>query len=249
MTDFYEVELKELKILRSESELNKKRPFNEINESFLSFVGNNMGDSPLLQDFKAFHLGFYGGDGSYGDTWADPLRANILEKLTSESEQWYLSFHSYYTEINLLPFEEILQHRFIKENNLNFIVIHSEKVWGSGMGIRSRLFFEVPNNIILEMVLTFWSDSITTSPIEGYLMSPGRLDLLTDWDNQRRDDQLFRDILDQISLAFFTFATENTHMAFITSKYSKDDLERRIELESLQQRAKEIGRQIIKSKS
>lgn len=244
MTDFFEVELRDWEIQKDKRDP-EKAPFNQVNESFLCFVGRNLTRSPLLQDLSGYDLGFYGGShenfSDNEESWANPLRASVLQSLTSDSTRWYLSFHTYLAQINVLPFQRLMKHRFIKENNLNFAVVHAEQ-WASGIPNRSRLFFEVPTALLTEMVLTFWSgDWKATTPFEGYLLPPGRLDLLTAWDTRRRDDKLFRDVLDQSSLAFFTNPSENRHFAFITSKYTQEDLERKIDLESLQKRAKEIG--------
>jgi hypothetical protein len=65
------------------------------------------------------------------------------------------------------------------------------------------------------------------------------MDLIRSWDQRQRDDHLFLEVLQN---SFLTFPEEPRHFKFVTLNLEVKELARIINLELLQQRAIEIGK-------
>jgi hypothetical protein len=68
------------------------------------------------------------------------------------------------------------------------------------------------------------------------------MDLIRSWDQRQRDDHLFLEVLQNSFLTFFTFPEEPRHFKFVTLNLEVKELALIINLELLQQRAIEIGK-------
>ena len=254
MNDYdYKVELWEDKIKRDENGTLIHHPLNsryykgigpdnaEDYPSYghLTFAGHDLDKSPILGDIKVFYLEFKGIlEETYDkEEWADPLRADVLKHLSGNKRSWYIS---------------MIDRRFTGVGNaltklvgtqLNQINVKSEDPFGFKYGFSSREFYEIPNHNLPEIVRYFWSEAVPGNPIEGYNLETGKIEVLRQWDARPRDDQLFRDVIDQTFVNFYTFPAENRFFVFVTNKLNYAELATLIRLEELQERAKEIGRE------
>jgi hypothetical protein len=105
-----EVELWEDEIVRDEAGTIIHHPLNSryfvtlgkdtVSYGYLSFCGHDMDKSSILEDVKVFHLWFKGDpdEPSGREAWADPLRAEVLQRLTGDPTCWYLSMIDRYRE-------------------------------------------------------------------------------------------------------------------------------------------------------
>jgi hypothetical protein len=218
----------------------------------LTFAGHNLTHSPLLDDVKVFHLEFSGEQGPAQDreAWADPLRVAVLQRMSSKERAWYLSCTGTYlrtgTPADYVAAVQDLQDNVFDGVEPHHVVVRSEKQHGYGKGFYQRFFFEAPNQILPRVVLRYWPRVVPGWPMEGYNMESARIDLFREWDGMPRDAQLFRAVIDQIFIAFYTYPAEHDHFAFVTNKLSLDDIKQLLAFESLQRLAQEIGEQAMR---
>ncbi len=244
----YGLELHEDYIRRDETGRITHHPLNSVyrhidgsdmvSYGYLTFCGHDLDKSSILDDLKVFYLVFYGEteEEHFREEWADTLRAEVLLHLSSKSKCWYLSM------ING-EFEKISETLAnICGTRLNGIEVSSEKKFGYGYGFISRPFFEVPNEYLLTVIEFFWSKAVPGHPIEGYNLDIGNLDQLRKWNNSPRDDHLFREVIDQSFICFYTHPSEHCHFAFITNKINYSQLAKLICLDQLQRKAKILGK-------
>jgi len=210
-----------------------------VSYGYLTFAGHDLDKSPILDVIKVFYLEFKGvSDETYEkEEWADPLRAEVLNRLTGNNRCWYMSMIDGAFEGIGDALKRILGTR------LNEIEVKSELPYGMGHGFHSREFFEIPNHYLSEVVNYFWLESVPGIPIEGYNMEMGQIELLRRWDARPRDDKLFRELVDRTFVNFYTFPAENRTFVFVTNKLNYAQLAELIGLAELKQRAKEIGRE------
>ncbi len=245
----YEVDLWEDEIERDESGRVTHHPLNSryfvvlgedtVSYGHLTFAGHDLDKSPVLGDIKVFYLEFKGEpEGSIDrEEWADPLRTEVLNRLTDHHRCWYISIiDRWFKGVS----DEITK---IAGTQLNRIEVKSEKPFGYSYGFRSREFFEVPNHYLSDVVPYFWSEAVPGYPIEGYNMETGQMERLKQWDARPRNDQLFRDVIDSTFVNFYTFPAEHRYFVFVTNKLNYAELAGLIGLEELQIRAREIGRE------
>lgn len=205
----------------------------------LTFAGHDLDKSPILGDIKVFYLEFKGVlEETYEkEEWADPLRADVLKRLSGNNRSWYISMINH----QLTDRDEALTKLVgVKLNRIN---VQSERGFGRTYGFWSREFLEIPNHNLSEIVSYFWAKAVPGYPIEGYNLESGQLEILEKWDARPRDDQLFRDVIDQTFINFYTFPAENRYFVFVTNKLNYAELATLIQLEELQERAKVIGRE------
>ncbi len=247
--DFY-VQLWEDNIEKDEIGEIKHHPLNSryfaeygkdtVSYGHLTFGGHNLDKSSKLDDVTVFYLEFQGEskENENREAWADPLRAEVLHRLTNNNRCWYLSMIDRWfkdkTEIG-----DVLTK--IVGMKLNQVEVKSEKPYGYTYGFKPRVFFEIPNNILSEVVKYFWSEATPGYPIEGYNMETGQIEVLSHWDASVRDDKLFRNVIDQTFVNFYTFPAEHRFFVFVTNKLNYSELANLIGLEELQKRAKEMG--------
>jgi len=213
----------------------------------LTFGGHDLAESSILSDVKVFYLEFFGEPPSTLDreAWADPLRAEALQRLSHQSRAWYLSFigdlPDTTSSTGYVSIDEELRRDLIKNEALNFAIVRSERQYGYGKGFRTRLFVETPNRLLSNLIARYWPRAYPGDPIEGYSIASGQIEALGEWDKKLRDDQLFREVIDQVFVAFYTYPEEHRHFVFVTNKLDLNDMKQLLDLESLQQQAKELG--------
>ncbi len=258
MGEEYEVELNEVTIQRDPNGRIIRHPLDgpylypkeaPTTHGYLSFAGHELDKSPLLGGMRVFFLEFFGEADSVRDreAWADPLRVEVLQRLTAPERAWYLGVIPRHLDggdlTNAVPFEQERSEWQALLGNQHAVsaVVQSEKRYGHGKGFLPRLFFEVPNQYLANGVTQYWPEGIPGYPIEGYNMSAGQIELLREWDRRPRDDRLFREVMDRVFIAFYTFPAENRHFAFVTNKLDLDQQSQLIDIQSLKQQAREIG--------
>ncbi len=210
-----------------------------VSYGYLSFAGHDLDKSDNLSDVKVFYLEFQGESKATDnrDAWADPIRERVLNCLINNQNCWYLSM------IDIWFNNDKIENKIkrIVGKQLNQINIKSEKPYGDTYGYQQRIFFEVPNNHLSKIINYFWTDAAQGYPIEGYNMKGGQIDLLKKWDSKQRDDILFREVIDNTYINFYTFPAENRFFVFVTNKVNYAELADLIKLEELQELAKNMG--------
>jgi hypothetical protein len=209
-----------------------------VSYGYLTFAGHNLDKSSVLSDIKVFYLEFKGDEDTYyREEWANPLRIQVLLRLTGNNRCWYMSIvDRWFKGVN----KEI---SMILGKQSNSIEVKSENPYPLGHGFYSREFFEIPNHFLSEVVNYFWLEAVPGIPIEGYNMGAGKIEVLKQWDARPRDDHLFRDVIDRTFINFYTFPAENRYFVFVTNKLSYAELAHLIGLEELQEQAREISRE------
>jgi hypothetical protein len=239
MLNEYEVHLWEDKIEKDENGKIIHHPLNSrygfgSSHGHLTFGGHNLDKSQKLDDVRVFYLEFYGEPKETHDReeWADPLRFEVLNRLTGINRRWYLSIIDG-------PVGEI-QDALLKASGVkpNHIIVDSEKQYGYGYGFIPRPMFEIPNNILSRVVPYCWSQAVPGYPIEGYTMASGQLDVFEQWNARPRDDQLFREVCDQTYVNFYSFPAEHCDFVFVTNKLNYTELAHLVNLDDLQAKAK-----------
>jgi hypothetical protein len=245
----YEVDLWEDKIKYDETGRVVHHPLNStylikenkdwVSYGHLTFGGHDLDKSPILDDVKVFYLEFKGEPEEVHDReeWADSLRAEALKRLTGINRCWYMSMIDGFFEGIGEAIKKLVQ------TQLKQIEVRSEKPFGYGHGFIPRLLFEVPNRYLSEVVRYFWSEAVPGYPIEGYNMEARRIEVFRQWDARQRDDRLFREVIDQTFISFYTIPAEHCDFVFVTNKLTYAELANLIGLEELQERAKEMGRE------
>lgn len=246
-TNGYEVNLWEDEIQRDETGKFVHHPLNSryfvrfgedtVSYGHLTFAGHDLDKSHILDDVKVFYLEFRSDQEGTDDRegWADPLRVELLHRLSDNKSCWYLSIIDRWFKGVDEKVEKILNTR------LNKIEVKSEKPFGTTYGFRPRDIYEIPNNFLPEAVNLFWSEGVPGYPIEGYNMEAGQIDILRQWDARPRDDHLFRDVIDRTFINFYTFPAENRWIVFVTNKFNYAELAELIDLEKLKVQARELG--------
>jgi len=205
----------------------------------LTFGGHDLDKSTILDDVRIFYLEFRGEPEETNDreAWADNLRADVLNRLTSNGRSWYLSM----IDGSFDSISDLLARILAKR--LDGIEAKSEKPHGYTYGFIPRPFFEIPNQNLSDVVHFFWSEAVPGYPIEGYNLDVGQINVLRKWDARSRDDQLFREVIDRTYVNFYTTPAEHRHFVFVTNKLNYAELARLIRLDELQEKAKDIGRE------
>jgi hypothetical protein len=248
MEDEYLVELSEATTYYSKEEKRIHHPLDSYytnwnGKGLLSFMGANLSQYPIFDDVKVFSLRFYGGkDKEEREAWADPIRSLVLKRLNHLDWHWYLSFTGWIYDptrpSKQYPLEEEIIDNFIQKENIDYTFVESADFIGPGHS--KRLFFEVPDSKMDHVISKFWPLAIPTEAIQGYQLPAGQIDLLEDWDQRPRDEKLFREVIDQVFAAFYTFPAENRHFAFVTNKLNLENISNLINLPDLQEEARRI---------
>lgn len=230
---------------------------NRTSYGHLTYAGHDLAASNILDDVRVYYVHFRGPmGGPYNQSiddrelWAHPLRIDILSRLAQGDYHWYLSFGG---EINIgadsiepVSINQELLAGFIRENQLDSLIVKSELPWGYGKGYRPKLFFEVPNDLLSEVVNRYWCYPRMGYDIEGYLLPSRSMNFLHEWDKLERDDKLFREVIDVSFIAFYCFPGEPRDFVFITNKISFEEFRKILDVRSLERRAEDIGESIRK---
>ena len=210
---------------------------------FLMAGIRNLDETPLLDDVKGFYLDFFGGNSEDNyELWANPLRVKVLQRLSLS--QWYL-YLSIIGDVpydssptGYIPIEKEMQNGVIQDEHLSYVVIKSPESYTE---IHPRIFLEVPERLIPQIINRYWQRAYPGYPIQGLLMRPGQVARLRSWSEKPRNDHLFREIIDEVFVMFHTFPSENRHFLFLTNKLTLDDIKRLVDIDDLQKAADEIG--------
>lgn len=130
-----------------------------------------------------------------------------------------------------------ITNHFVKDNLLDFVIVESEELYREK---GARTYVEVPVESIDAVYSRYWSNAWPGYTIQGYQLPARRIDILKDWNLQERDQHLFRRVIDETRILFYTFPAENRHFVFLTNKFDYDQLDRMINLDNLKGMAKEI---------
>ena len=180
----------------------KKDPV-PLNNGDLTFVGDEVFRSRLFEDIKLYEIGFFGEPEEirHRESWATSIRAKIIQKLSVEENSWYISF------VNYSPFDEIfnnysqapllLRKYFFQKNPKEMITINSRRPLILGKGFGKRLFFEVKNEEICEVINLIWPESVERYTIQGFNFKSNQIEQLRNWDQKERNEQLFRQVVDK----------------------------------------------------
>ncbi len=238
-----------------------------VNE--LTFTGDNLYRSQILNDVQLFDLIFHGEppEEVYKEEWANPLRAEVLKRLSGNGRSWYISFVNHFMDIFIENMGKPLSQKlndYLTEEGLKFpdywedrkaqefidyylqkdpgqiAVLDSGVPFGYGKGLMKRLFIEVPNEEIEQVAGMVWPGAWETYTIQGYNFPSGRIDMLKQWERKVWDDYLFREILDETQVFFNTWPAEHRHFQFFTNKYTFDEFQHAIQLDDLKSKARRI---------
>lgn len=243
----YEVELWEDEVERDETGIVVHHPLNSryyvilgkdsVSYGHLTFAGHDLDESQILENIKVFYLEFKGEPEEIYDReeWADPLRLEVLRRLSDTNRSWYLSMIDIDHKDIGDEVEKILGKR------LPEIYIQSEKPFGYGYGFIQRKILEIPNQYLSEVVQYFWSKAAPGYPIEGYNMAPGQINILKQWDKRPRNDHLFREMCDRTFISFYTFPAEHRYFVFVTNKLNYKELANLIDMKDLHAKAQKMA--------
>ena len=269
MSRNYEIELNEDTIKKDDEGNILHHPLNthysigdkyRTSYGYLTFAGHDLALSGILDDVQVYYVHFHGPRGGpYGqrlddrELWAHPLRIEILRQLAGNDYHWFLSFdgdiRSDSESNEYISIDRDLEEGLLQKYKLDSAVVQSERPYGHGTGFRPRLFFESPTDLLPVFVNRYWSLPWEGFDIEGYLLPPGSIDILKKWDNQERDDKLFRDVIDRTIVAFYCFPGYPRDFVFHTNKYSLVEFGNVIDVQHLGKMAVEIGAQLKESDS
>jgi hypothetical protein len=255
MSNRYEVSLWEDQVVRDQTGKITVHPFwglyglsdpPKFSHGYLSFLGDIAVESPLMEEIKVFALEFK--SDPYDDdreSWADPFRIDILKRLGQNHHAWYLSLIGWMPDKTVrdgfIPLDDHFQETVFKQEGVNFTSVSSEKRLGMGEGFWQRTFVEIPNKDLEEFFLKYWDAHSPGYPIEGYNFPAERIDLLKKWDEKPRDVLLFREVLDECFIAFYTEPAENRDLVFVTNKLTMEQFRTLINFEQIENSVKQLG--------
>jgi hypothetical protein len=214
-----------------------------VNEHELAFAGDNLFASQAFQQIEEIRVSFYGesDDERYREAWADPLRLEILRNLAGKHRRWYIGYKSCWSMAIFDNCSEILLDMHVTGLSVwelsKVAIVDSGYRIGMGKGIVKKPIFEVGNKDLDDFVKQVWQAADPSFSIEGYCLEPGKLDRLRVWDKQQKNDDLFRQVIDECLILFYTYPSEPRHFHFITNKMDTEEMAGIINLEDLQKRA------------
>lgn len=215
-----------------------------VNQNYLTFAGDNLYREGVSIVGKSFEVEFIGESDEElnREAWADPIRSEILYRLSAENRSWYISFVGDFTKypleygIRKVP-KELIDY-FSRKDPSQMTIIESREPFGYGKGPMNRLFFEVDNHELDWVVRNVWPAAYQGYPIEGYNFASGRIDLLKKWEESAKDTLLFQEILAETNTLFYTYPEEHRHFGFLTNKYDLVEFGQTIQLEELNRKVK-----------
>ncbi len=209
----------------------KDQRLKPANRNQLTFAGDNLMDTNICSEVKVFYLWFSGELELDREEWADPLRVETLKRLTGKGRSWYMSFVGDVTERFFLQDGRIVHEELFayiaNKGPDELVILDSPKPYGYGRGSKKRVFFEVQDQDLEWVVKTVWSEACGGYSIEGYNFASGRIDLLKKWNESPRDANLFREVINQTYMTFYTYPAEHRHFAFLTNQLDFSDFEKK----------------------
>ncbi len=216
------------------------------------FAGPDLVESKILEDIRVFFLMIHGEpDHSGREPWADPIRCDIFERLSKKGFSWYFTSKSnifpgkFDSDGNYLPGEEYLPHQLFQTYGLEHISFRKPIGYGPEPNrMRTRYFFEASDDNLSTVVSDYWDWLDIGLQIDGFQMASNQIKLFEEWENRPWDDKLFREIMDEAFIAFYTFPDEHRHFVFLSNKLTLEELTARLDIDDLHQKAVKIGREI-----
>lgn len=209
------------------------------NNNALSFFGDDVGFASVPDQVQSFYIKFFGEDPSIMDreAWADPLRAEILKRLSVEGRSWYIGTYGFETKEYIQKQTNIplaSQNLFLsKFNPDNIIVIPTNPPFGMGKEIIQKVFIEVTLQDIDWAIENIWPDAFCNFPIEGYNLPSGMINELFNWSERHKDIALFNEVLQKSDSIFYTFPSEHRHFCFISNKYTLTSFIDRLKIDEM----------------
>lgn len=217
---------------------------NPENAYQISFAGDNLCYSLELVDIQEITAMFYGEkvDDRSRESWADPIRAEILRRLAGTTRQWYIGFRSCWPLAIYDEYSKILLDMHITRLPMwefsEIAIVDSGYRVGFGKGIVKKPILDVKNELLTDFVPEVWGSASPAFSIEGYCLEIGKLSLFRSWNEQPRTSALFKQVLDECLMLFFTFGNEPRHFHFITNKMDTEEMKQVIDLTDLEERAR-----------
>ena len=216
-----------------------------LNNHELAFAGDDLSSSVLFDDINEFKMTFHGEneESCSSKAWAHSLRANILRRLSGKDYCWYIGYRTesqmyvYDKHSEILLDTDVPRLRMWELSELAFVDSGYRNDTGKGKIIKP--IFEVRNIELEVFVAEVWPKASSSFSIEGYCMPHGRLKLLRKWNERERTPELFKEIIDECFILFFTFHDDHRDFHFITNKMDLNEFSARIDFIDLQNRAKE----------
>lgn len=221
-------------------------PDSPLNNHQFAFAGDDLCSSALFDDIKEFHMTFHveNEEGCGSAAWAHSLRANILTRLSGKDHCWYIGYRTerqmsvYDKHSEVLLDTDVPRLRMWELSELAFVDSGYRNNTGPGKIIKP--IFEV-RNIELEVFITeVWPKASSSFSIEGYCMPHGRLNLLRKWNKRERTAELFKEVIDECRILFFTSSDDHRDFHFITGKMDLDEFAKTINLNDLHDRVNEM---------
>jgi hypothetical protein len=213
----------------------------------LAFCPSDLAVLNSVHNLRVFTFNIYGRvdeTEDFRDAWADPLRVEVLRNLLSKNNHWFVSAvgdipdkrePSGYKSLDLFLLENMIQ-----EEKLDHVYVHSKIRTPLKDDIHKRLFFQVPSQIIPIVVNYCWKYSLPMYPIQGFELVPSGIREIARWENELRNEALFINVIEKSSLIFYTWPEENNRFAFLTNKYSYQELRNSLKIDDLQEYALRI---------
>ena len=180
----------------------------------------------------------------YREEWADPLRAEVLERLTKSGRSWYISFIGPITEYILggvlheFKFSADLYEYLKNFDSSHYREVKSLVPYGKDYTIRR--FYEIPNVDLHWVIPKIWECAYESFSIQGFNLPSSRVDLFEKWNKQEWDDKLFSEVLDQSYLMFYTTPAEHYYFRFLTNKLDYEKMSQLLDINSLRKMAEQI---------
>ncbi|MCM1566930.1 MAG: hypothetical protein NC238_13545 [Dehalobacter sp.] len=210
----------------------------------LTFQPRQISNYDLFNDVRVFNVLIDGNnviDDDDRDSWADPIRSEILRRLQKNNWRWCISAAcdapSLLTHDRSTSQNEYWLEQYIISNHVPYAIIQSDTIYGTVM---NRLFFEVEQQEMENLIINCFRCAHPGHTIQGYLLPPTGIDRVKSWSLLPHDEATFRYVVDTCSIIFYTFPAEHNNFAFITNKYDYVKVEHMLKIRSLERWAKQI---------
>jgi len=204
----------------------------------LSFAGFNLNKTHLFDDVHAIWVEFSGEVPMDRESWADAFRGIILRKTgIFTHKEWCVNVKGDISNPSGEPnsyvsLNEHIKSNFIDRYDLNSALISMPLPYRSGES-EKRLIVQYPNHLIAKVVERYWGYAYPGAPIEGYLLPSDGMEKIKYWETQKRDENLFRNVVDECEMLFITQPSEHRHFVFLTNKYDLKAFYEMVDGESL----------------
>ncbi len=221
-------------------------PYSPYNSNKLAFAGDGLLNSSLFESIEEIVVSFYNKDDTCQSQrdWADPLRYEILKRLSGDQYYWYIGYRTCWEMAIFDRYSKILLDMHIPYLRLwslsELVFVDSGYEIGSGKGVVQKPVFEVKSKDLESFVAEVWPVANPAFSIEGYCMKPNSLEILYSWNKKERTPELFRRVIDECLVLFFTNSHGPRHLHFITNKMKASELADIINLADLIRKARQL---------